>query len=197
MQRTRAKVVPPRSPVRLRSVKIAISDMRRLTLSWLAALCLGALCGCYESTVPLAPGSASSIDARLLGWWQSVDEAEGSARMLVLAFNPHEYYVEVHEADEEGDEATRLRVFSTRIDGATFGNAQVIDPGEGAAGARPYVFFRYDLAEDGRLRLRYVDDALFTQPPATSEALFAFVQAHLDDPALYLDEADWFEKQAE
>ena len=98
--------------------------MKLRKVPWIIVLVTFAFSGCEGAQVPLGDPD-QPIDSRLIGTWDIIDlpEAEDATHMKVIAFNEHEYYVEMWE---DGD-TLRMNVFSTLVDGILFANIRCID----------------------------------------------------------------------
>lgn len=162
----------------------------------LAGAIMGAflLAGCYSSSIPLGDPLDSSIDADLVGIWETQpDTANEVGRLQVFRFNEHEYFAEMvadtvvnGEAFEK--ERARFRVFTTPVGDVLFANVQAIDSGD-----RSFGFYRVDLKGDV-LRLTAIQSDLFREgdsilsPEKTfgsSTELKAFVAKNVKNEKLY------------
>lgn len=156
----------------------------------LLALLLGS--GCYESTVPLAPRHMATLDSVFLGRWVQIasDTNTTPMHLVVEPLDAHAYALDVCCADLPNlpPDTTRLQAFLTPIAGVTFAN---VAPQETDT---LYYFFRIDAPSDSTIALRAIGQRLFDCPATTSDTLYAFVQRHLDDERLYLDDALHFQK---
>jgi hypothetical protein len=149
--------------------------------------------GCYESSVPLTAPETATLDASLVGNWMEVSQGEDQplTHMWIQPYDAHSYRVEFCCADflDRTMETDLLRAHTVLVDSVSFANVQSLEA------ESPYVFFQYDLSDEGLLTLRPVAECLFVDTTlSTSEALYRFVQAHLGHERLYLDEALYFRK---
>jgi len=140
------------------------------------------LAGCpYGSEFPLSSPQQAVRDDALLGAWKPAAESEedflltfrsaGGAMLSVLAESP-------------GEEPASYPAFVAQLGGRRFLNLQdTEDSGR-------WYFADY-LFDQGRLRLRLVDDELIGDRAFSSAAeLAAFLTEHLDDPRQYGGQGD-------
>ena len=84
----------------------------------LAALLLLAVpaAACYESTQPVGPMAASTIDSAFVGTWTCVDPKDAANRATLISrrLNAHQYEVEWREP---GDHVTRYHVHAITAQG--------------------------------------------------------------------------------
>lgn len=164
----------------------------RLPHSILLLLAILLISGCYESTVPLAPRSTATVDSVYLGRWvqTATDTSTTPMHLVVEAADAHAYALDVCCADLPNlpPDTTRLQAFLTPVGDVTFANVMPVESDS------LYYLFRIDAATDSTIALRPVGQQLFDYPPTTSDTLYAFVQRHLDDDRLYMDEALYFER---
>ena len=157
--------------------------MRAARRWWsLAALPLALLLsGCpYESSEPLSPPGAASLDARLFGTWSCrLGEDEKAARVTILAFDAQQY---VLLWEQPGETPALLRAHKSELGGLPFLNFQVPDPPERPA-ERTWSFARYTF-EGERLHVTAVTDDAFPKGLALAE-LRAGIEQRSADPALY------------
>ena len=168
--------------------------MKRLHVILL--MLMTAVSACYESPVPLGPSDAVPVSTELAGTWNQIDVPgdEDAAQLVVLPFNEYEYYLEFSCDSTTCDdpEVLRLRAFTTLVDGVPFANVQLIEEDQ-----RNYIFFRYELSDGETLSLRGVGGNLLSEKFATPEALYEFVEEHLDQEELYEDDSANFHKVKE
>ena len=116
---------------------------------------LSALLGCYESADTLGGPAHGQLDRRLPGDWRCENHTHGDtpseAALWVIPFDDRQYYAEWRE----GDEVARYRAYSSLVGGVTLLNVEEVSFRLTSAG---WVFVRYTLAPDGRLRLSVVGD---------------------------------------
>jgi hypothetical protein len=156
---------------------------RRFLLAAAALL----LAGCpYGSEFPLGSPQQAIRDEALLGAWKAAAESEED---YLLTFRDEGGTALSLLAESPGEEPARYPAFVAELGGRRFLNLQdTEDSGR-------WYFANY-LFDQGRLRLRLVDDELVGERTFPSaEELAAFLQANLDDPRLYggqkAEEWDW------
>lgn len=98
--------------------------------------------GCpYESPVSLSDSCNSTIDPGLIGTWvyQSGDGKKDT--LLIMKFDEHEYYIESHEKNKDGEKVTnRGRGFITLINGQKIINfCDLAEPGK-------FYFGKYEIS---------------------------------------------------
>lgn len=169
-------------------------DYRAATVLLLLTFAL-LTCGCYESSVPLAPRETAAVDSSLFGTWLVLGQEDEQAptHIRIRPYDAHSYEVTFCCADllESHMEADVLRVHLVLVDSVALANVQNL-----REDAAPYLFFGVDRSDDGVLTLRPVASCLFAGTSlSTSEALYSFVQARLGHERLYLDEALRFKKE--
>ncbi len=151
-------------------------------------------CGCEGAQVPLSDPD-QPIDSRLIGTWDIIElpDGEDGTHMEVIAFNKHEYYVEMWEDGDDPD-TLRMNVFSTPVDGVLFANIRCIDCDDDD----DYFFFRYGIEADGVMTLQGVRDNLYDEVLNNFESsldLLAFFQDNVGDPHFYEDDIARFQRR--
>ena len=152
--------------------------------------------GCEGAQVPLADPD-QPIDSSLIGTWDIIDLPEGddATHMKVIAFNEHEYYVEMWEDGDDAD-TLRMNVFSTPVDGILFANVRCID----CEDEDEYFFFRYDLDAGGVMTLQGVHENIYTEVLNNFEStkdLYTFFLDNVRDTNFYDDEIARFKRRVD
>ena len=172
--------------------------------------------GCYEyqSAVPLFAEGAGPRDPALAGRWDVyangedggwVTEQSGGARalppFLFLPLDGTAYYVGLRVPPAEGQDAEAWHFVGTC---GAFGDIRILqlrtlgfekrdETDVNDREADPvYRFVRYAFTANGELTLRLMLKDVFKREdtaPHSTDALHAFVAAHLADPALFEEEA--------
>jgi hypothetical protein len=121
---------------------------------WMGGGLLLVLAGCYQSKLPLGPPQKGTIDTRLVGSWSclaSDSKAAGASSVWVHPFDDTQYVVEFHDPED----VTHYRAYSTRVGGANLLNVRELTT---KSGGDSWMFIRYRIETDGRLRVWIVDD---------------------------------------
>jgi len=147
----------------------------------LAALLLLAVpaAACYESTQPVGPMAASTIDSAFVGTWTCVDpkDAANRATLISRCLNAHQYEVEWREP---GDHVTRYHVHATVLGAERLFNVQEIDT---AHPKTSFGFVRARLDASRQLTMAIVEaDAV---KPKTGADAIRTIRARVGDPTLY------------
>jgi hypothetical protein len=154
--------------------------MRRLGVLAIL-LVLPFLWGCpYESKVPLGKSCRAEIDQALLGEWRSTEKGE-SFIMTIKQFNEHELLILGTEQGKVQPDV--MRGFVTTIKDEGFLNVQEIKE---PVDKRGWWLAKYSISGD-TLTAWTVDEKLFTEPIASSRALYRFVKKNLGNKELYGD----------
>lgn len=148
-----------------------------------------ALLGCAGFEAPLGGPDQSRVEPGLLGRWVEVAAAEGQppTRLLVLAFDDRQYYVEVEATSlPEPDRTSRWRAYVVPVAGIPIVNARVIGAGDEPEPDPFWTFWRYEVTADSTVVLRMISDEVtgrFTDP----DSLRAYIASNLDAEELYAD----------
>lgn len=156
--------------------------------------CLLALAGCLS--VPLGDPEKSTVDNKLVGWWEAKPADESADRGLILmqAYDTRSYLVWFYSyTGGAGNIATKgtmtFKGWLTQIGKARFLTLQMMTPTVELQPDREkdrYSVFRLDEA-DGGFTLRTVADS-FVKDCGTADALLQKVTENVDNDALYAAE---------
>lgn len=140
-----------------------------------------ALCGCYETEQDLGPRDQSRVDRRFVGEWEFRNPQEGATVLTVFNFDDRQYYLEWAKV---GESPQRGAAFVAEVGGAAFAHVRDLKP-DGVVAAK-HTLLRLDLAGDGRLSLRFLNDQFFEgKDVSTSPKLRALVAQNVDNTAMY------------
>lgn len=161
---------------------------------WTLLTCVIALAGCLG--VPLGDAEKSTVDDKLLGWWEakSADASAEHPLILMQAFDKRSYLVWFYTYSGEGADITakgslQFKGWLTQIGAARFLTLQTMSP---TIELQPnkekdrYVVSRLDQTDDG-ITLRNVSED-FVKDCTTPEALLQKVTQNVDNDALYTAE---------
>jgi hypothetical protein len=152
-------------------------------LGWLSVLlAAAALAGCpYSSDTPLGDPASAQVDRSLAGTWRTLDPESGQWHAIrIFAFNEHELAALV-PGDKPGEQEL-YRMFTTPVGEDTFLNISEV----GKPGDVEWTLARYRVEGD-RMYMRLVDDELLgTRKFSGPDELRGFLQAHVEDPALWV-----------
>jgi hypothetical protein len=146
----------------------------------LGTIMIFAITGCpYESSVPLGNSCNSTFDPALTGTW-IIPATDGSKDTLVIMkFNEHEYYIEIHEKDQTGVKITsRGRGFVTLVK-----NQKIINFCE-LGKPDKFIFFKYEI-KDRLMKTFSASDKFIKQPFNSSGELFDFFTRNMDKQGFY------------
>ena len=156
--------------------------MKQLLLPLLSILFF-ASCNHYESDVPIQPSNNSQIEEELLGEWILSSEKKDdktSGFIEVIAFNDHEYLVQVKEyADSTKliQSIVNIRMFSTQINGNTYFNLQLI----GAENDNTFMIYRIKPISGNRHKLFYLSKDQFTMEFKDSDNFMEYIKNHFKE----------------
>lgn len=164
---------------------------KRATAAALMILVPAWLLGCdLGSKFALGDPEQGRIDRDLLGVWSCREvggEASQGGELQIHRFNDHEYYIEINDEGRNPAQGSqydrRWRAYSSDLGATRLLNIQRISADQ----PQGFYFALYDLAQDGTLTYRLLDNEKLTGVQTSSAALAAHVEQHLDDPAIFSD----------
>ena len=160
-----------------------------LSLFFLLALFLH---GCYESAVPLSETPSLQVDGRLIRNWTSIthDKTEAAISLSILKFNDNEYLVTWKDGDD--NETVLARGFTTRVGNTNIMNLQGVQSLE--ATERTYVFFKFDINQDGNLVVCILSndfDELHDRKFESSREFNDFVRKNIGSSGLFDEDIEF------
>jgi len=153
--------------------------MKRLLLPIFTIFIL-ASCSHYESATPLGPPEKSSVEESLLGEWILSDEKkenETSGFLNVMAFNHHEYLVQLYEladSSEYIESVLNLRMFSTQIKKDNYFNLIFLGPDAESS----YMIYRLKEISGNRYKLMYLSKDKFELKFENPESFKKYVETN-------------------
>lgn len=145
-----------------------------------AVLVLVVLAGCYETEVQLSPRDQAKVDPRFVGDWV-FNNKDSTTRMAIRNFDGREYYV---AWDEATPRPFRGAAFLADVGGVSFAHVREL-PADGSI-ATKHILLRVELASDGRLSLRHLNNKFFEgKEVATPDQLRKLLEASINDNAMY------------
>ena len=88
----------------------------------LAFISLAALCGCFESSVPLGPPERVMVNPGFVGAWKC-ERAKGTVAVTILPYDGSRYYVE----STDGKETVRYAAHASIVGGALLHSVKPLD----------------------------------------------------------------------
>jgi hypothetical protein len=139
-----------------------------------------AMTGCpYESSIPLSNSCNSTFDPALIGTWVSPSTNGSKDTIVIMKFNEHEYYIEIHEKDQTGVKITsRGRGFVTSIK-----NQKIINFCE-LGKPDKFIFFKYEI-RNRLMKTFSASDKFIKQPFNSSSELCDFFTRNMDKQGFY------------
>ena len=149
------------------------------------------LSGCYVSPVPIDTLEEAPVLPGLAGEWIQTghDADEAPMRLQINRVSDTFFDMVATSTDPEEDEVLRMQGYASLIGDHYFGNLKLLDEEE-----EGYLLVRFERTGDTAMRVYLVSDDMMDDPPVTRAALRAFLEAHVDNPALYEDDAITFTK---
>jgi hypothetical protein len=144
-------------------------------------ICLAALGGCFQSTVPLSPPGKSALDSRLLGTWQCASknlDANETMTATVMRFDEQQYLLELKDSTDPKIE--HYRFYPSKIGANTLWNAQELSTD---LQPKSWVFVRIEFGDSVTANVSEVSDEAVHGK--TQSAKLANVRARVADPTLY------------
>jgi len=161
---------------------------------WISVLAFLLLSGCEGAHYPLGQPTDATIDEQLIGPWELAYAPEGArdddgkdSFLNIYAFNEHEYLVEGWDEGEE-DDLMKLSAFATTVEGVLFAIVRCVNCDEDDRDE--YFFFSYDLADDGALSVRAINDDLYDdlKDLGSIREVRRYVVRRLPEPDFFDDE---------
>ena len=163
--------------IRLLGMKINQFMARALTPMVLAVGCWLAFGGCIYD-VPITEKPTRKVDPHFLGHWTSQD---GKDKMTVSQYDDNHYVVAY-----DGD---LYRAWSSDVAGTPFFSIQTLDTtGTGTNGQEKFVYQVWQLASDGTLHGRSVQDKIIPQDIKSSSAVRKLLEKNLKNLELLGDD---------
>jgi len=161
--------------------------------------CVFLLAGCLS--VPLGDPEKSTVDNKLVGWWQPTDAGQGEHGLIsVQAYDPRSYLIIIYSYTQDGATITpkgtmMFKAWLTPVANTRFLTMQLMNPRP--ANATDPEKDRYSISRvemtDGGWSARTVSDD-FLKDCATSEALRQKITDNVNNDALYGDKAATYQK---
>jgi hypothetical protein len=139
-----------------------------------------AITGCpYESPVPLSNSCNSSVDPDLIGTWVYPSMNDNKDTVVIMKFNEHEYYVEIHSKGLNGiNTISRGRGFVTLVK-----NQKIINYSE-LGQPDKFVFLRYEI-RNKLMKTFSASDKVINKPFNSSGELYDFFTRNMDNQGFY------------
>ncbi len=153
---------------------------RNLLIFILGTIMIITITGCpYESSVPLGNSCNSTFDPALTGTWINPASNGNKDTIIIMKFNEHEYYIEIHEKGQTGVKTTsRGRGFVTSIK-----NQKIINFCE-LGKPDKFIFFKYEIRN--KLMTTFsASDKFIKQPFYSSSELCDFFTRNMDKQGFY------------